>query len=114
MAEADLSVRARIAYLGAKKPYRRVFDHHGWGHVHEKWTDMAQRGETAAMGNLVDDEMLHTFAVVAEPEHVASAIVERYAGLSDRASVMTPYATVQDLWDSIGAGIRAYRNGIPA
>lgn len=105
LAEADRSVRARIAYLGAKQPYRRVFDHHGWGHIHERWADMVQRGETAEMGSLVDDEMLHAFAVVAEPEKVASAIARRYTDHVDRASVMTPYTTTEDLWNSIGIGI---------
>jgi probable F420-dependent oxidoreductase len=113
MAIAAQSVRARIAHLGAKQAYRRVFDHHGWGHIHEEWARMVERGETTSMGDLVDDEMLRAFAVVAEPEHVAAAIVDRYDGLSDRASVMTPYATTHDLWDSISIGIRAHGDSVP-
>jgi len=111
MSEAAQSVRERIAYLGAKKAYRRVFDHHGWGHIHEKWVDMVERGDTAAqLGKLVDDDMLHALAIVAPPENVASAIAGRYEGLSDRASIMTPYPTSTELWNSLGAGVHAHRD----
>jgi probable F420-dependent oxidoreductase len=110
MREADRRVRERLAFLGATRAYRRVFDHHGWGHIHEKWADMLDRGETEKMGDLVDDEMLHAFAVVAEPERVAFEIAERYEGFSDRASALTPYPTTDELWASMAGGVRAYND----
>lgn len=104
---ADLQVRSRIAFLGATRQYRRIFDHHGWGHIHEQWVALLRAGEHEEMGRLVDDAMLHAFAVIAEPRHVAQAMADRYAGTSDRVSAMTPYPTTKELWDDMAAGMRA-------
>jgi len=113
MREADRRVRAQLAFLGAARTYRRVFDRHGWGHVHERWADMLKAGETKKMGDLVDDEMLHIFAVVAEPERVAFEIAKRYEGFSERTTANTPYRTTEELRASMAAGVRACGNSMP-
>ncbi|XVQ14975.1 TIGR03617 family F420-dependent LLM class oxidoreductase [Spirillospora sp. CA-255316] len=107
---AERKVRARIAFLGAARPYRRVFDHHGWGRTHERWAKLLADGETARMGDLVDDEMLHAFAVVAEPRNVARALFSRFDGHTDRVSALTPYQTTAEHWSEIAAGVRAMRD----
>ena len=82
-----------------------MFDFHGWGAVHEQWVKLLEQGETSKMAELVDDEMLHAFAVVAEPRDVARRMAERFAGNSDRVSVMTPYPTSTELWSAIANGM---------
>jgi len=109
LAVASGRVRSRIAFLGAARPYRRVFDHHGWGSVHERWAKLLADGETNEMGTLVDDEMLDAFAVVAEPQNVARALQERFDGRIDRLSALTPYQTSTDLWSEIASGARSLR-----
>jgi hypothetical protein len=39
------------------------------------------------MGDAVDDEVLHTFAVVAEPDGIVAALVERFGEVADRVGV---------------------------
>ena len=43
-------------------------------------------GNWAALTDLVDDDMLNTFAAVGTPKEVAAKIVERYRGKADRVS----------------------------
>jgi len=109
LAAAERKVRSRIAFLGAVRPYRRVLDHHGWGKTHERWANLMVDGETDKMGELVDDEMLHAFAVIAEPQNVARAMFERVDGHVDRVSALTPYKTSAELWSEIATGVRTLR-----
>ena len=46
---------------------------------------MKQRRQ-AEMAELISDEVLHTFAIVGEPESVVDEIVQRFSGLIDRTS----------------------------
>jgi hypothetical protein len=55
------------------------------------------------MRDLVDDEVLATFAVVAAPEEVAAEIGRRYDGVVDRFSVYASYPAAPDLWDPLVA-----------
>ena len=56
------------------------------------------------MRDLVDDEVLATFAVVAAPEDVGRRrCAERYDGLVDRFSVYASYPAPLDLWDPLVA-----------
>jgi probable F420-dependent oxidoreductase len=108
-AEAAAAVRATIAFYGSTPAYRPVLELHGWdalgdrlhalsvGRREDKWT---------AMRDLVDDEVLNTFAVVAAPEDVAARVRERYSGLVDRFSVYTSYPAPLDLWDPLVTAFR--------
>ena len=50
------------------------------------------------MGGLVDDDVLHAFAVVAEPAGVAAEIRRRFGGLIDRVSSYSPYESSAEVW----------------
>jgi hypothetical protein len=43
------------------------------------------------MGTLIDDEILGTFAVVAEPDRVGDELLARFGDLVDRVSFYAPY-----------------------
>jgi hypothetical protein len=58
------------------------------------------------MRELVDDEVLATFAVVAEPEDVAARVRERFDGLVDRFSVYASYPASPELWNPLLAAFR--------
>ena len=48
---------------------------------------MSKQGKWAEMAELVDESMLHTFAVVEEePDAIAQAVKARYGELLDRVS----------------------------
>jgi probable F420-dependent oxidoreductase len=85
--EADF-VRSQIAFYASTPAYRRVLALHGWDQRAEELSALARRQEWEAMAAKIDDEMLETFALVAPPEKMAVAVLERYEGLVDR---ITPY-----------------------
>jgi hypothetical protein len=58
------------------------------------------------MRDLVDDEVLGTFAVVAAPDEVAGQVRQRYDGLVDRFSVYASYPAPLDLWDPLVSAFR--------
>ena len=66
---------------------------HGWGAAHTELNAMSKQGKWVEMGTLIDDEMLNTFAIVAEPNDLAGKIQQRYGDLVDRVSFYAPYKT---------------------
>jgi hypothetical protein len=59
------------------------------------------------MGELIDDDILRTFAVVAEPEGVAAELKRRYAGVVDRCSFYAPYKVEPDRWRRVIDDLKA-------
>ncbi len=51
-----------------------MLDLHGWGDLQAELNRLSKAGDWAAMGELIDDEMLAAFAVVADPEDVAGRL----------------------------------------
>jgi probable F420-dependent oxidoreductase len=93
-AELDVAVaavRAQLAFYGATPAYRPVLDHHGWGALHEDLHLLSRAGEWAQMAGLIDDEVLHAFAIVGEPEQAGAEILRRFDGVADRFTLYTPY-----------------------
>jgi hypothetical protein len=58
------------------------------------------------MTAMIDDEVLHTFAVVAPPDEVGRAIRQRYDGLVDRISLYTGFEFDGELWERLLADVR--------
>ncbi|NGP07802.1 TIGR03617 family F420-dependent LLM class oxidoreductase, partial [Rhodococcus sp. 14C212] len=93
--QAREAVRARIAFYASTPAYRPVLDSHGWSSIGDRLTALSRSEDEdrwARMSALVEDEMLETFAVVAEPERAAAEIARRYDGLVDRYWYYTPHA----------------------
>jgi len=109
MAEAAQAVKATIAFYGSTPAYRPVLELHGWGALADELHALSvgrREDKWTAMRDLVDDEVLGTFAVVAEPEDVAAQVRGRYDGLVDRFSVYASYPAELDLWDPLVAAFR--------
>jgi len=103
-AKAAAAVKATIAFYGSTPAYRPVLELHGWeGLADELHTLSVSRREDkwTAMRDLVDDEVLGTFAVVADPDDVGPQVLARYGGLVDRFSVYASYPAARDLWDPL-------------
>jgi len=104
MARAVDGTRRQIAFYGSTPAYRGVLELHGWGELGDELNALSKSSREdrwEAMGGLVDDEVLHTFAVVAEPERVADEIRRRYGALADRVSFYTAYEIGADVWEPI-------------
>jgi probable F420-dependent oxidoreductase len=92
MAAAARGVREQIAFYGSTPAYRGVLEHHGWGDLQTDLNALSKQGEWKQMGNLIDDEILQAFAVVAEPDQVGDVLLARFGDLVDRVSFYAPYA----------------------
>jgi probable F420-dependent oxidoreductase len=94
MAAAARGVREQIAFYGSTPAYRPVLDLHGWGELGVELNRLSRGADPARwqrMGELIDDEVLGTFAVVAEPDRLGPAILARFGGLVDRFTFYAPY-----------------------
>jgi probable F420-dependent oxidoreductase len=107
IAKAALGTRQQIAFYGSTPAYRGVLDLHGWGDLQTELNRLSKQGEWVKMGELIDDEMLHTFAVVGEPEQIPSLFLARYGDCVDRVTFYAPYASDPERWKAILAGFKS-------
>jgi hypothetical protein len=84
---AIAAMRSTIAFYGSTPAYRPVLDHHGWSALGEELHAMSRRGEWEKMGGLIDDDVLHAFAVVGPPRQAGAEILGRFGGLVDRVQI---------------------------
>jgi probable F420-dependent oxidoreductase len=101
MEAATAGVKSQIAFYGSTPAYRPVLDMHGWGDAQGELNRLSKEGRWAEMGAVIDDEMLTSFAVVAEPGRVAEGILDRYGDVADRVSFYAPYRTEPELWSDV-------------
>ncbi len=81
-------VRMQIAFYGSTPTYKPVFESHGWEGLQEKLHGLMARGDFAAMGAAIDDEVLSEFAVLADDwDDAWRQIRARYDGILDRVGV---------------------------
>ncbi|MEA2624214.1 MAG: hypothetical protein QOD06_259 [Candidatus Binatota bacterium] len=83
-------VRRQISFYGSTPTYRPVLEHLGHGDVARQLSDLARRGEWAAMAKLVPDDVVEAVGVIEKPSALPKAIRERYAGVLDRVSLYFP------------------------
>lgn len=107
LAAARSGTKQQIAFYGSTPAYRGVLELHGWGDLQTELNALSKQGEWVQMGELIDDEILETFAVVAEPEQVPAAMLARYGDVLDRLSFYAPYRTDPDRWSAILTSLRA-------
>lgn len=107
MAAAAAGTRQQIAFYGSTPAYRGVLDIHGWGGLQEELNSLSKQGQWVEMGNLIDDEILNTFAVVGEPETIAPELHQRYGDVIQRISFYAPYKTDPDRWSKVLADLKS-------
>ena len=86
MEAAIASARNQIAFYASTPSYLPVLNVHGWEDLQGEANAMIRAGKWLELAELVDDDMLRTFAVVGTPADVAQQIVTRYRGKADRVS----------------------------
>jgi probable F420-dependent oxidoreductase len=107
MAKAAEGVRRQIAFYGSTPAYRKVLDLHGWGDLQDELNRMSKEGRWAEMGELVDDDILREFAVVAPLDEVAAGLRARWGDVLTRLSFYTPYESDDAHWDQVIADLKA-------
>jgi probable F420-dependent oxidoreductase len=104
MAAAAKGVREQIAFYASTPAYRPVLELHGWGDLQPELNTLSKRGEWEKMGELVNDDILNAFAVVAPLDQVATEVRNRFEGIVDRFSFYAPYKVDPEMWKGVLAG----------
>lgn len=105
LADAVAGVRKQIGFYASTPAYAPVLEHHGWGDLHTEAHALTKANRWDDLASLVDDEVLHTFAVVGELAAAGPAFRARFAGIADRVTVSMPYDADETLaMDVIDAG----------
>lgn len=101
MAVAVRRVREQIAFYGSTPTYHQVLELHGWAELGSELNTLSKGDgddRWVRMGELIDDDVLAAFAIVAEPDQVGDAITKRYGDIVDRFNFYAPYDHDPDLW----------------
>ncbi len=108
--EAGLAFcRQQIAFYASTPSYRPVMQLHGWLPAAEKLSSLAARGQWNEMPALITDQMLETFAVIADENDLAAALQKRYNRLADRITLYMPFTPGERdaFWKKLGASFSA-------
>ncbi len=112
MARAVAGTRQQIAFYGSTPAYRGVLSRHGWTELGDELNSLSRsdrEDKWEAMGALIDGDVLHAIAVVAEPADVAAEIRQRFGELINRVSFYSPHETGTETWDLILRGLKSRR-----
>ena len=104
---ARRGTKQQIAFYGSTPAYRGVLDLHGWGDLQGDLNRLSKQGEWVQMGELIDDEILGTFAVTGEPEEIPAKLLDRYGDVVDRVSFYAPYKSDPERWARVVEGFKA-------
>ncbi len=108
-------VRRRVAqdigFHSSTPAYRGVLEQHGWGELHDQARAMVKQGRWDDLPDLVDDDVLETFAVVGEPHVLPGLLAKRYAHIADRLSFYPPEHNDHELLDPLLAQLQAIPTG---
>ena len=101
MAASRAGTKQQIAFYGSTPAYRPVLELHGWGEVQDELNRMSKEGRWKEMADVITDEILDAFAVVAEPERIAPELQARYGDVVQRLSFYAPYASDPARWAAV-------------
>jgi probable F420-dependent oxidoreductase len=108
-AAADAAVRSRIAFYASTPAYLPVLQTHGWDDVGDELRAMIKADRWSQLGEVIDDEMLDAFAIVADPPDVARALTARFGSVLNRVALAAPYTASEGLWQPIVEELRDSR-----
>jgi probable F420-dependent oxidoreductase len=107
MERARRGTKEQLAFYGSTPAYRPVLELHGWGDLQDELNRLSKRGEWQTMGDLITDDIVETFAVVAEPEDVPKALLARFGDVVDRLSFYAPYRSDKERWTAVLESIKS-------
>jgi probable F420-dependent oxidoreductase len=100
------AVRSQIGFYGSTPAYRPVLEAHGWGELQDELNALTKRGGWDEIAGLIDDEILHTFAVVGTPEEAAEEVRRRYGDITTRITLATPEGADPERWAPVFERLR--------
>jgi probable F420-dependent oxidoreductase len=84
------AVRTLLGFYGSTPAYRRVLELEQFGHLQGALADVIRKGEWAALGDQVPDELVDALSVCGTPAQCAAGIVEKVGDMADRIALFTP------------------------
>lgn len=102
-----LAARKQLAFYGSTPAYRPTLDCHGWGELHVELNRMSKQGRWDDMTDLIDDQILHTLAVVGPRREIAGMLRERFDGIADGISITHNRAPDPDQWADVVRDLKA-------
>ena len=106
-------LRKQLAFYGSTPAYRSTLECHGWGDLHPELNSLSKQGRWDDMAGLIDDEILHTIAVVGPRDAIAGAVFERLDGIADAVSLTNNRAPDPDHWADVVADLKARSAAAP-
>jgi probable F420-dependent oxidoreductase len=94
--DAIAGTRRQIGFYASTPAYEPVLAHHGWSALHDDARTLTKSGRWAELADLIDDNVLNTFAVVGDPDTVRKGLGERFGGLVERVTLSLPYQASDD------------------
>ncbi len=91
-AEVDAEVaaiRTHLAFYASTPAYKPILDLHGWGDLGPELTRLSKENRWSEMADLIDDDVLDAFAIVAPLEEVPALLAARCDGVVDRVSFIS-------------------------
>ncbi len=107
IAEGIDFVKQQIAFYGSTPAYRPVLELHGWGELQDELKAATKRGEWDTMKEMIDDDVLHTFAVIGTPEEAFAEVRKRYGDICTRITFALPPEHEPDRWAPLFETLRA-------
>lgn len=104
---ASAGTRQQIAFYGSTPAYRPVLELHGWGEIQDRLNTLSKQGKWTEMGDVIDDEVLGSFAVVGAPDEIGPELHRRYGDVVHRISFYSPYSSKPEWWNAVVAGVSA-------
>lgn len=78
---ARAALKQEIAFYASTRTYHAVLDHHGWTDIGLELHEMSKQGRWSDMPELISDDMLDEWAIVATPDGLVDALVDRCGDL---------------------------------
>jgi probable F420-dependent oxidoreductase len=101
LARAIAGTKAQIAFYASTPAYRGVLELHGWGDLQPELTSLTKAGRWSELGDHIDDEVLHAFAEVGDPAHVAAGVRRRFGDVASRISLYATYESDDAVWHEV-------------
>lgn len=103
MDRARDAVRKQLAFYASTPAYRSVLDSYEEAGLGLRLSAMAREGRWEEMTRLINDDLLHEFAVEAEPDDLADVLNDRFDGLLARVGLYAPYDMDFETWAEVAS-----------
>jgi len=91
VAASKQMAKSQIAFYASTPSYRRVLELHGWQELVPQLNALLRRKRWDSLHELISDEMLEEFALIAPPDELPYRLWERYGDLLDHAGFYYPF-----------------------